>query len=61
MCVWAESSRRTKTAGGVNGESLEQYKTDNQTLLLQVGLSVHFLNAGDGIYVLYHSTLNIHF
>ncbi|AWP08748.1 putative coiled-coil domain-containing protein 77 [Scophthalmus maximus] len=32
-----ESSRRTKPADGVNGESLEQYKNDNQTLLLQVG------------------------
>ncbi|XP_071360311.1 coiled-coil domain-containing protein 77 isoform X1 [Trachinotus anak] len=32
----AESSRRTKAADGVNGESLEQYKNDNQTLLLQV-------------------------
>ncbi|KAL7403082.1 hypothetical protein ABVT39_024126 [Epinephelus coioides] len=32
----AESSRRTKSADGVNGESLEQYKNDNQTLLLQV-------------------------
>uniref|UniRef100_A0A3B4X8S2 Coiled-coil domain containing 77 n=1 Tax=Seriola lalandi dorsalis TaxID=1841481 RepID=A0A3B4X8S2_SERLL len=31
-----ESSRRTKSADGVNGESLEQYKNDNQTLLLQV-------------------------
>ncbi|XP_028264039.1 coiled-coil domain-containing protein 77 [Parambassis ranga] len=31
-----ESSRRTKSAEGVNGESLEHYKNDNQTLLLQV-------------------------
>ncbi|KAF7663633.1 hypothetical protein LDENG_00205680 [Lucifuga dentata] len=31
-----ESSRRAKAAEGVNGESLEQYKNDNQTLLLQV-------------------------
>ncbi|XP_008285322.1 coiled-coil domain-containing protein 77 isoform X2 [Stegastes partitus] len=31
-----EGSRRTKSAEGVNGESLEQYKSDNQTLLLQV-------------------------
>ncbi|XP_053283158.1 coiled-coil domain-containing protein 77 [Pleuronectes platessa] len=31
-----ESGRRTKTADGANGESLEQYKNDNQTLLLQV-------------------------
>ncbi|XP_038562326.1 coiled-coil domain-containing protein 77 [Micropterus salmoides] len=31
-----ETSRRTKSADGVNGESLEQYKNDNQTLLLQV-------------------------
>ncbi|XP_033490670.1 coiled-coil domain-containing protein 77 isoform X2 [Epinephelus lanceolatus] len=31
-----ESSRRTKSADRVNGESLEQYKNDNQTLLLQV-------------------------
>ncbi|XP_041651728.1 coiled-coil domain-containing protein 77 isoform X2 [Cheilinus undulatus] len=31
-----ESSRRTKSADGVNGESLEQYKSENQTLLLQV-------------------------
>ncbi|XP_044047841.1 coiled-coil domain-containing protein 77 [Siniperca chuatsi] len=31
-----ESSRRTKSADGVNGESLEQYRNDNQTLLLQV-------------------------
>lgn len=31
-----ESSRRPKLADGVNGESLEQYKNDNQTLLLQV-------------------------
>ncbi|XP_034541241.1 coiled-coil domain-containing protein 77 [Notolabrus celidotus] len=31
-----EGSRRTKSADGVNGESLEQYKSDNQTLLLQV-------------------------
>uniref|UniRef100_UPI0037E9A6F6 coiled-coil domain-containing protein 77 n=1 Tax=Semicossyphus pulcher TaxID=241346 RepID=UPI0037E9A6F6 len=32
----AESSRRAKSSDGVNGESLEQYKSDNQTLLLQV-------------------------
>ncbi|XP_070687119.1 coiled-coil domain-containing protein 77 isoform X1 [Pempheris klunzingeri] len=32
----AESSRRTKSTDGLNGESLEQYKNDNQTLLLQV-------------------------
>ncbi|KAK9516924.1 hypothetical protein VZT92_024830 [Zoarces viviparus] len=32
----AESSRRTKSADGLNGESLEQYKSDKQTLLLQV-------------------------
>ncbi|XP_068579315.1 coiled-coil domain-containing protein 77 isoform X1 [Cebidichthys violaceus] len=32
----AESSRRTKSADGLNGESLEQYKNDKQTLLLQV-------------------------
>ncbi|KAM4572696.1 coiled-coil domain-containing protein 77 [Odontesthes bonariensis] len=31
-----ESSRRTKSADGVGGESLERYKNDNQTLLLQV-------------------------
>ncbi|XP_036962270.1 coiled-coil domain-containing protein 77 [Acanthopagrus latus] len=31
-----ESGRRTKSVDGVNGESLEQYKSDNQTLLLQV-------------------------
>ncbi|XP_037623827.1 coiled-coil domain-containing protein 77 isoform X2 [Sebastes umbrosus] len=31
-----ESSRKTKSADGVNGESLEQYKNDKQTLLLQV-------------------------
>nr|XP_046249968.1 coiled-coil domain-containing protein 77 isoform X2 [Scatophagus argus] len=31
-----ESSRRTKSADEVNGESLEQYKSANQTLLLQV-------------------------
>ncbi|XP_070827912.1 coiled-coil domain-containing protein 77 isoform X2 [Chaetodon trifascialis] len=31
-----ESSRRTKSAEGVNEQSLEQYKNDNQTLLLQV-------------------------
>ncbi|KAM9754532.1 coiled-coil domain-containing protein 77 [Menidia menidia] len=31
-----ESSRRTKSANGVGGESLQQYKNDNQTLLLQV-------------------------
>uniref|UniRef100_A0A3Q1GKL0 Coiled-coil domain containing 77 n=1 Tax=Acanthochromis polyacanthus TaxID=80966 RepID=A0A3Q1GKL0_9TELE len=31
-----ESSRRTKSTEGVNGESLEQYKNDNKTLLLQV-------------------------
>ncbi|KAG7244484.1 hypothetical protein INR49_030136 [Caranx melampygus] len=31
-----ESTRRTKSTDGVNGESLEQYKNDNQTLLLQV-------------------------
>ncbi|KAM4619473.1 coiled-coil domain-containing protein 77 isoform 2-T2 [Polymixia lowei] len=30
------SSRRAKSADGLNGDSLEQYKTDNQTLLLQV-------------------------
>ena len=38
--VRAESSRRTKSADGVGGESLEQYKNDNQTLLLQVGLQL---------------------
>lgn len=43
----AESSRRTKSA---DGESLEQYKNDNQTLLLQVG--VHFLSAGNHLYAL---------
>ncbi|XP_074488286.1 coiled-coil domain-containing protein 77 isoform X1 [Sebastes fasciatus] len=32
----AESSRKTKSADGVNGESLEQYKNDKRTLLLQV-------------------------
>ncbi|XP_076589376.1 coiled-coil domain-containing protein 77 isoform X1 [Chaetodon auriga] len=32
----AESSRKTKSADGVNEQSLEQYKNDNQTLLLQV-------------------------
>ncbi|KAJ4938296.1 hypothetical protein JOQ06_002918 [Pogonophryne albipinna] len=31
-----ESGRRLKSAEGTNGESLEQYKNDNQTLLLQV-------------------------
>ncbi|XP_069577875.1 coiled-coil domain-containing protein 77 [Brachyistius frenatus] len=31
-----ESNRRTKTADGANGESLDQYKNNNQTLLLQV-------------------------
>ncbi|XP_056272778.1 coiled-coil domain-containing protein 77 isoform X2 [Pseudoliparis swirei] len=31
-----ESSRRKKSSDGLNGESLEQYKIDNQTLLLQV-------------------------
>ncbi|XP_026167376.1 coiled-coil domain-containing protein 77 isoform X2 [Mastacembelus armatus] len=31
-----ESSRRTKSTDGINGESLEKYKNDNQTLLLQV-------------------------
>ncbi|XP_060892493.1 coiled-coil domain-containing protein 77 [Labrus mixtus] len=31
-----ESSRRTKPADGLNGESLEQYRSDNHTLLLQV-------------------------
>ncbi|XP_074488287.1 coiled-coil domain-containing protein 77 isoform X2 [Sebastes fasciatus] len=31
-----ESSRKTKSADGVNGESLEQYKNDKRTLLLQV-------------------------
>ncbi|XP_026220565.1 coiled-coil domain-containing protein 77 isoform X2 [Anabas testudineus] len=31
-----ESTRRTKSAEGVNGETLEQCKNDNQTLLLQV-------------------------
>ncbi|XP_041854102.1 coiled-coil domain-containing protein 77 [Melanotaenia boesemani] len=31
-----ESSRRTKSAAGLSRESLEQYKNDNQTLLLQV-------------------------
>ncbi|KAM3870001.1 coiled-coil domain-containing protein 77 [Diretmus argenteus] len=31
-----KSSRRTKSAEGVNGGSVEQYKNDNQTLLLQV-------------------------
>uniref|UniRef100_A0A7N6F6Y5 Coiled-coil domain containing 77 n=1 Tax=Anabas testudineus TaxID=64144 RepID=A0A7N6F6Y5_ANATE len=30
------STRRTKSAEGVNGETLEQCKNDNQTLLLQV-------------------------
>lgn len=42
MSVWIESSRRAKLADGVNGESLEQYKNDNQTLLLQV--RDHFLD-----------------
>ncbi|XP_068459502.1 coiled-coil domain-containing protein 77 [Clinocottus analis] len=31
-----ESSRRTKSADGLNGENMEQYRNDNQTLLLQV-------------------------
>uniref|UniRef100_A0A7N9AVS3 Coiled-coil domain containing 77 n=1 Tax=Mastacembelus armatus TaxID=205130 RepID=A0A7N9AVS3_9TELE len=31
-----KSSRRTKSTDGINGESLEKYKNDNQTLLLQV-------------------------
>ncbi|KAK2842030.1 hypothetical protein Q5P01_012230 [Channa striata] len=31
-----ESIRRPKSVDGVNGETLEQYKNDNQTLLLQV-------------------------
>ncbi|XP_029379252.1 coiled-coil domain-containing protein 77 isoform X4 [Echeneis naucrates] len=31
-----EIGRKTKSSEGVNGESLEQYKNDNQTLLLQV-------------------------
>ncbi|XP_020496940.2 coiled-coil domain-containing protein 77 [Labrus bergylta] len=31
-----ESGRRTKPADGLNGESLEQYRSDNHTLLLQV-------------------------
>ncbi|KAM9377718.1 coiled-coil domain-containing protein 77 isoform 1-T2 [Pholidichthys leucotaenia] len=31
-----ESKWRTKSADGVNSETLEQYKNDNQTLLLQV-------------------------
>uniref|UniRef100_A0A3Q3XFM6 Uncharacterized protein n=1 Tax=Mola mola TaxID=94237 RepID=A0A3Q3XFM6_MOLML len=31
-----KSSRRKKSAEGQNGESLEQYKNDNKTLLLQV-------------------------
>ncbi|XP_047453306.1 coiled-coil domain-containing protein 77 isoform X2 [Mugil cephalus] len=31
-----DSTRRTKSAEGIKGESLEQYKNDNQTLLLQV-------------------------
>ncbi|XP_037308002.2 coiled-coil domain-containing protein 77 [Pungitius pungitius] len=34
--VSGESSRRTKSADGLVRESLEQYKKDNQTLLLQV-------------------------
>ncbi|XP_037539349.1 coiled-coil domain-containing protein 77 [Nematolebias whitei] len=31
-----EVSKRTKSAGGFNNESLERYKNENQTLLLQV-------------------------
>ncbi|CAJ1057353.1 coiled-coil domain-containing protein 77 [Xyrichtys novacula] len=31
-----EGSRRTKSAAGANDENLEQYRSDNQTLLLQV-------------------------
>ncbi|KAG7522693.1 hypothetical protein JOB18_028747 [Solea senegalensis] len=31
-----ESNRRTKSSDGINEDSLEQYKNDNQTLLLQV-------------------------
>lgn len=31
-----ESSRKTRSANGVKGECLEQYKNDNETLLLQV-------------------------
>ncbi|XP_029008271.1 coiled-coil domain-containing protein 77 [Betta splendens] len=31
-----ESGRRTKSADGIDGETLEQYKNENQTLLLQV-------------------------
>ncbi|XP_056138504.1 coiled-coil domain-containing protein 77 [Lampris incognitus] len=34
--IKAGSSRRTKFVEGVNGETVEQYKEDNQTLLLQV-------------------------
>lgn len=36
ISVEAESGRSKKSARGENGESLEQYKSDNQTLLLQV-------------------------
>lgn len=43
-----EDDRRKKSADGANGESLEKYKSDNQTLLLQVSLGV-FLNTENQI------------
>lgn len=48
LVLKTEDGKRKKSADGANGESLEKYKTDNQTLLLQVSLGV-FLNAENQI------------
>lgn len=47
VCKWSlnliiistESNRKKRSAEGQNGENLEQYKSENQTLLLQVSFS----------------------
>lgn len=39
IIISKEINRRKKSAEGGNGESLEQYKSENQTLLLQVSIS----------------------
>lgn len=39
IIISKEINRRKKSAEGGNGENLEQYKSENQTLLLQVSFS----------------------
>lgn len=39
IIILTESNRAKKSAKGENGENLEHYKSENQTLLLQVSFS----------------------